>query len=173
TTASRIAAAINKKFGENGKGPARAENSGRVSVDVPSAFSGRAVDFVAALERLTVEADREAKIVINERTGTIVAGKDVHITPVSILHGNLTVEVETSFSVSQPNPLSGGETTVTPRVGVGVKEDKAQSVSLKDGATVEDLVRALMAIGSTPRDVIAILENLRAAGALEAVVEVI
>jgi len=92
---------------------------------------------------------------------------------VAIMHGSLTVEIQTSFAVSQPAPLSGGTTQVVPQVGVGVKEDKARNVVLKQGATVEELVRALNAIGSTPRDIIAILQNLRAAGALEAELEVI
>jgi flagellar P-ring protein precursor FlgI len=169
TTAARIAESINRKF----DAAAKAENAGRVLVEIPAAFAGRPVEFIAQLESLTVDTDHAARIVINERTGTIAMGKDVRIAPVSILHGNLTVEVETTFEVSQPAPLSGGETTVTPKVGVGVKEDKARNVSLKEGATVEDLVRALMSIGSTPRDIIAILENLRAAGALDAEVEVI
>jgi flagellar P-ring protein FlgI len=128
---------------------------------------------VAEMESLTVDADRRARIIVNERTGTIVMGKEVRISPVAILHGSLTVEVQTTFAVSQPPPLSTGETTVTPQVGVGVKEEKARNVVLKQGATVEELVRALLAIGSTPRDVIAILQNLRAAGALEADLEVI
>jgi len=92
---------------------------------------------------------------------------------VAILHGNLTVEIQTAFAVSQPPPLSPGTTQVVPQVGVGIKEDKARNVVLKEGATVEELVRALMSVGSTPRDIIAILQNLRAAGALEAEIEVI
>jgi flagellar P-ring protein precursor FlgI len=90
-----------------------------------------------------------------------------------VLHGNLTVEIQTSLVVSQPAPLSSGETAIVPQVGVGVKEEKARNVVLKEGATVEELVRALMAIGATPRDIIAILQNLRAAGALEAELEVL
>jgi flagellar P-ring protein precursor FlgI len=112
-------------------------------------------------------------VVVNERTGTIVLGKDVHIRPVAILHGNLTVEIQTTFEVSQPNALGQGTTEVVPQTTVATKEEKARSVVLKQGATVEELVRALAAIGSTPRDVIAILENLRSAGALEADLEVI
>jgi flagellar P-ring protein precursor FlgI len=92
---------------------------------------------------------------------------------VAILHGNLTVEIQTTFTVSQPNALSQGTTEVVPQTTVASKEEKARNVVLKQGATVEELVRALTAIGSTPRDVIAILENLRSAGALEAELEVI
>jgi flagellar P-ring protein FlgI len=125
------------------------------------------------METLTVDADRPARVVVNERTGTIVMGRDVHISPVAILHGNLTVEIQTSLDVSQPPPLSAGTTAATAKVAVDAKEDPARTVVLKQGATVEELVRALAAIGSTPRDVIAILQNLRAAGALEAELEVI
>ena len=113
------------------------------------------------------------RVVVNERTGTIVLGKDVRIHPVAILHGNLNVEIQTTYSVSQPNPLSQGTTEVVPQTTVTAKEEKARNVVLKQGATVEELVRALAAIGSTPRDVIAILQNLRSAGALEAEIEVI
>ena len=128
---------------------------------------------MAQLENVTVEADRPARVVINERTGTIVMGKDVHIAPVAVMHGSLTVEVQTTYQVSQPAPLGAGTTEVVPQVGVGVKEGKTRNIVLKQGATVEELVRALSAIGSTPRDVIAILQNMRAAGALEAELEVI
>jgi flagellar P-ring protein precursor FlgI len=101
-------------------------------------------------------------------------GGDVHISPVAIMHGNLTVQIQTTFAVSQPATLSStGATQVVPQTDVTGKEDKARNVILKQGATIEELVRALVAIGSTPRDIIAILQNLRAAGALEAELEVI
>jgi flagellar P-ring protein precursor FlgI len=92
---------------------------------------------------------------------------------VAILHGNLNIEIQTSYAVSQPNALAQGTTEVVPQTTVAAKEDKARNVVLKQGATVEELVRALAAIGSTPRDVIAILQNLRSANALEAEIEVI
>jgi flagellar P-ring protein precursor FlgI len=114
-------------------------------------------------------------VVINERTGTIVLGKEVRIAPVAILHGNLSVEVQTTFAVSQPPPLApdAAATVTVPQTNVTAKEERARNVVLKQGATVEELVRALAAIGSTPRDVIAILQNLRSAGALEAELEII
>jgi flagellar P-ring protein precursor FlgI len=175
TTATRIAEVINLKFAAPPGGKAvtaQAENSGLVSVVIPPAFADRTTAFLSELENLTVEADRPARVIINERTGTIVFGKDVHIAPVAILHGNLNVEIQTTFAVSQPEPLSQGTTEVVPKTAVGAKEEKARNILLKQGATVEDLVRALAAIGSTPRDVIAILQSLRSAGALEADVEV-
>jgi len=173
TTAARITAAINQKFASGSAPAAHASNSALVAVSAPEAYQGRIVEFLGELENLLVDADRPARIVINERTGTIVMGKDVRIAPVAILHGALTVEIQTVLNVSQPEPLSTGQTAVVPQTNVAVKEEKARNVILKQGASVEELVRALTAIGSTPRDIIAILQNLKASGALEAEVEVI
>jgi flagellar P-ring protein precursor FlgI len=172
-TASRIAKAVNTRFASSQTPVAHAESAGLVTVVVPAEFVARSTDFVAEIETLVVSVDRVARVVVNERTGTIVLGKDVHIGPVAILQGNLTVEIQTTFAVSQPGPLATGTTQVVPQTSVGVKEDKARNVVLKQGATVEELVRALTAIGATARDVIAILQNLHAAGALEADLEVI
>ena len=170
TTASRVAAALNTRFGD----VAHADNAGVVSVTLPPEYRSKSADFIAELERLTVEPDREAKVVVNERTGTIVMGKDVHIAPVAVMQGNLTVEVQTTFGVSQPSAFTtGGTTQVVPQTSVGAKQDPARNVLLKQGATVEELVRALAAIGSSPRDIVAILQSLKSAGALEAVLEVI
>jgi flagellar P-ring protein precursor FlgI len=169
TTAARIADALNERFG----GGARAENSALVSVSLPAQFQPNPTGFIAEMERLTVEPDRTERVIINERTGTVVMGKDVQVAPVAIIHGNLSVEVQTVMNVSQPAPLSTGSTQVTPQVAVGVKEQPARNIILKQGASVEELVRALNSIGSTPRDIIAILQNLKSAGALAAEVEVI
>jgi len=173
TTSERIVEAINQKFAGGATPPAHAENPGLVSVAIPPDFSARTMEFIAELENLAVEADRPARVIVNERTGTIVLGKEVRVSPVAILHGNLSVEVETIETVSQPAPLAQGATAVVPQTTVGAKEEKARTVVLKQGATVEELVRALAAIGSTPRDIIAILQSLRSAGALEAELEVI
>jgi flagellar P-ring protein precursor FlgI len=170
TTAARVAEALNKHFGAT---VAHAESSAVVAVDLPAAYTARPVEFVAEMESLTVESDRLEKIVINEKTGTIVLGKDVRISPVAILHGSLSVEVRTTLEVSQPQPLtSTAKTMVTPDVAVDVKEEKFKNVILEKGATVEQLVRALQAIGSTPRDTIAILQEMHSAGALDAEIEV-
>jgi flagellar P-ring protein precursor FlgI len=172
--AGLIAEAINKKYSNLLLPPAHAQNSAVVTVAVPGAYANRPVEFIAELEQITVEPpQRTSRIVVNERTGTIVIGKNVHVAPVAIIHGNLTVEVQTSYDVSQPAPLSNGQTTVVPQTQVKAAEDKAKSLILKEGATVEDLVRGLNSIGSTPRDIIAILQDLRAAGALDADLEVI
>jgi len=170
TTAARVSAAINKRFTAK---TAKAENSALVNVSVPEEFRGKPIEFIAELEVLTVEVDRAARVIVNERTGTVVMGKEVRISPVAILQGNLNVEIKTVLDVSQPAPLSQGKTTVIPEITVEAKEEKARNVVLKQGATVEELVRALTAIGSTARDVVAILQSLRAAGALEAELEVI
>jgi flagellar P-ring protein precursor FlgI len=100
-------------------------------------------------------------------------GKNVKIAPVAIMQGNLNVEIQTTMDVSQPAPLSGGTTQVTPQTSVSIKQEAARNLMLKEGATVEELVRALSAIGSTPRDIISILQNLKSAGALDAELKVI
>jgi flagellar P-ring protein FlgI len=173
TTAARVAEAVNRHFAASGEPLARADNPALVSVNIPAGFAQRPVEFIAEMERLTIDQDRAARVVINERTGTIVMGKEVRISPVAVMHGNLTVEIQTQFIVSQPAPLSTGTTEIVPDIGVGIKEEKTRNLVLKQGATVEELVRGLNSIGSTARDIIAILQNLRAAGALEAELEVI
>jgi len=173
TTSARIAAAVNKHF-TSAAPIAHADNAALVSVTLPPSYDRQSTEFISELETLTVEPDRAARVVVNERTGTIVLGKDVRIAPVAVLHGNLSVVIQTTFDVSQPAPFSpNGTTQVIPQTNVAVKDEKARNVVLKQGATVEELVKALSAIGSTTRDVIAILENLRAAGALDAQLEII
>ena len=172
TDNERIAAAINKQFG--GTTPvAHSENSALVAVTPPADWKERITEFIAAVEDVRVEVDRVARIVVNERTGTIVMGNDVRVSPVAILHGNLTVEIQTNLLVSQPNMNAAGTTQVAPQDKVTAKDEPAKNVVLKEGATVEELVRALTAIGSSARDIIAILENLHAANALNAEIEVI
>jgi flagellar P-ring protein precursor FlgI len=175
TTAERIAEEINQQFAAKGiPSVASAENSGTVQVKIPASYKGRASVFIAEMEGIKVEADVAARVVVNERTGTIVIGGEVSISPVAILQGSLSVEIQTHLLVSQPNPLSKtGTTQVVPEVAVNAAEQKAKSIDLQKGATVEQLARALLAIGATPRDIIAILQNLRAAGALDADVTVI
>jgi len=169
TTASRVAEVLNKHFGP----VAHADNSALITVVLPAEYAQRSTEFVAEMERLTIEPDNEAVIVVNERTGTIVMGKNVQIAPVAIMQGNLSVEIQTKFEVSQPNALSSGTTQVVPQTNVAVKQQAARNIMLKEGATVEELVRGLTAIGSTPRDIISILQNLKSAGALDADLRVI
>ncbi|HEY2843329.1 MAG TPA: flagellar basal body P-ring protein FlgI, partial [Bryobacteraceae bacterium] len=172
TTAVRVSEIVNKKFA--GAAPvALAENSALISVTVPAEFAARVTEFVADIEALEVDVDRPAKVIVNERTGTIVMGKQVRVSPVAIMHGNLTVEIQTIMQVSQPEPFSQGKTAVVPQPTTTSAEEKSRNLVLKEGATVEQLVQALSSIGSSPRDIIAILQSLRAAGALEAELEVI
>jgi flagellar P-ring protein precursor FlgI len=173
TTSARIAEVINKQFSDAAPPIAHAENSALIGVDTPAEWKTRMTEFIAALEDLRVEVDMPARIVVNERTGTIVIGKDVRIAPVAILHGNLAVEIQTNLLVSQPGPASKGTTEVVPETTITAKDGPTRNVVLTQGATVEELVRALTAIGSSARDIIAILQNLRAAGALDADLEVI
>ncbi len=173
STALRISKVINTTFAEASGPVAEPETSATVRVNIPPDYSTRVVEFIAGIEDLKVQADRPARVVINERTGTIVMGKEVRVSPVAIMHGKLTVEIQTTPTVSQPGPFSQGQTKVVDQTRVGANETPSRSIVLQQGATVEELVRALGAIGSTARDVIAILESLRAAGALEADLEVI
>lgn len=169
-TATSLVSAINTNFHAE---VAKAVHPGLIALTIPSDYQNKRVEFLGRVEGLPISRSATAKIIINERTGTVVMGKDVPILPVSILHGALTVEVQTRYDVSQPAPLGAGQTTVVPEQRVQAKEEKAKNVTLKDGATVEDLVRGLQAIGATARDVIAILDAIRAAGALQADLEVI
>ncbi len=175
TTAAHIVAVLNSHFGSEADTEplAQAESSAVVVVTIPDAYASRTVEFVAELEALTVEPDHRERVIISEKTGTIVLGKDVKLKPVAILHGALTVEVKTTLEVSQPAAFSSGQTAVVPQTKVDAKEEKAKSITLEKGATVDQLVRALQGIGSTPRDIITILESMRSAGALDAEIEVL
>lgn len=168
TTAVRLAKAINTAFRDTQDPLAKAENSGVVTVRIPTELRGQSAQFISEIEGLRVETDVVARVVVNERTGTIAFGKDVVILPANIMHGALTVEVQTDFNVSQPEPFSQGKTQVTPQIDVKVNEEKAKNISLPKGVTVERLVKALGGIGATPRDIISILQNLKAVGALAA-----
>ena len=172
TTAARIADAVNKRLGA-GNVIAHANNSDLVTVELPATAISDPIRFMAELERVPVNPDHLARVVVNERTGTIVFGGDVRIAPVAVMHGNLTVSIETSYQVAMPAPETQAQPTVVPTTTVAAKDEKSRNIVLQEGATVEELVKALSAIGSTTRDVIAILENLRAAGALDADLEVI
>lgn len=173
TNAARISEVINKHYGTGKIKLAQAESASLIRVAVPDAYRERSVEFVAELESLSVDADHVVKIVINEKTGTITMGKEIHIAPVSILHGKLTVEIRSSPLVSQPEPMSQGKTATAVTTEVSAKEEKAKSLQLQSGASVDDLVRGLLLTGCTPRDVVSILQNLKAAGALDAELEVI
>ncbi len=148
-------------------------DSRRVEIKVSAAASMAVPALLAHIENLAIEVRRRAKVVVNERTGTVVLGKDVHLGAVSILHGNFSVEVTTTYGVSQPNPFGTGQTEVVPESKVKASDAPARNVELSEGASVEQLVTRLQAIGATARDVVSILQAIQAAGALEAELEVI
>jgi flagellar P-ring protein precursor FlgI len=174
TTAIRTVEAIEGVFG---KGSATAVNAGQIRATIPPAFHGRVVEYIASIEGLDVSVDTAAKVVVNERTGTVVLGEHVRISTCAISHGNLTISVKNTLNVSQPPaPLvgsTGGQTVVTPDVQTDVKEQESRLMVVDETVTLGEVVRALNAVGVTPRDLVAILSALRAAGALQANFEII
>jgi len=170
TNAKRVVDALNMAFG---RAIASAMDAKSVRLSLPTEYQNRPVEFIAAVEAVSVEVDTKARVVVNERNGTIVIGSDVTLSPVSISHGNLSIQIETKLEVSQPQPFGQGQTVVVPDQKVTAQEQKSNFVTLNRGATVDDLIRALNALGVTPRDTIAILESLKAAGALQAELEIL
>jgi flagellar P-ring protein FlgI len=165
TTAARMERGINQHMGPE---VAKSLDGRSVMVKVPEAYKNRVVELIAELESVEIETDRKAKVVLNERTGTVIIGKDVRIGAVAINQGSLSIQIGTNFNVSQPELFSPGRTVVTPETKVQAEEKQSQLVMLKDGANVEDLVKALNALGATPRDMVAIFQSIKAAGALQA-----
>jgi len=171
TTSLRLADVINTHLGE---GLATPVSSGQVLVTVPDAFKGKVVQMIAAVEGLDVPVDIRAKVVVNERTGTIVMGQHVRLSSMAVSHGNLTIKIKTSFDVSQPNPASlGGQSVVTPEVDTKVEEEDGRVIQVDGSVTLGDLVKALNSVGVTPRDLVAVLTAAKAAGALQAELEMI
>jgi flagellar P-ring protein precursor FlgI len=167
TTTQRVVEAINRSFGE---AIAMPTNPYAIEVHVPQQFQrpGGNIAFLAQLEQITVTPDVAAKVVINERTGTIVIGGSVSILPVAISHGNLSVEIRSEPIVSQPAPFSQGQTTVVPNTSASVYQDNGKVVTLENVTTVQEVAQALNSIGIMPRDIIAVLQALKVAGALKA-----
>lgn len=172
TTANRVAQAINTSL--SGGGLASTLDAGTVKVAIPERYLGNPVGFVTLIEGLNVVPDYQAKIVINERTGTVVIGENVRISTVAISHGNLSLQVNERPEVSQPLPFSqGGRTAVLPRTDVSATEEKSPLFLVKHTVRIGDLVRGLNALGVSPRDLISIFQALKAAGALQAELEII
>ena len=188
-TATRTAGAINLRLGD---GIAKAVDSGTLKINVPENFKGGVVSLLAQLEDIDVSPDSVAKVIVNEKTGTVVIGENVRLSTVAVAHGNLSIEIKETKNVSQPQPFSprggksgplqmeggvivspGGSTVVTPETAVAVQEEKNRLLLLPKGETIGKLVRALNAIGVTPRDLITILQAMKAAGALQASLEII
>jgi len=170
TTASRIATAVNAKLGA---GTAKATDPAGVELTVPDARKEDLVGFLAEVEVLELEADGRARVVVSERTGTVVAGEGVRIRPVTVAHGGLSVRVQRQPVVSQPAPFGQGQTVSGSVDRTSAEEGGATAVALPATATVEDLARALNLLGAGPRDLIAILQAVKAAGALDAEIEVL
>ena len=170
STAEQVATVINQEWSMP---VAAVVDSRRIEVKVSAETPAAVPALLARIENLEVEVRRRAKVVINERTGTVVLGKDVHLGAVSILHGNFSIEVTTTYAVSQPNPLANGQTEVVPQTKVSTTEAPARNLELSEGASVEQLVTRLQAIGATARDVVSILQAIKAAGALDAELEIL
>ncbi len=169
TTAKRIAAAVNDYLGTKTAEPI---DPSTVQLSIPKEFKGNVVALLTEIEQLQVEPDMAAKIIIDERSGIIVMGRDVRVATVAVAQGNLTVSISESPQVSQPNPLSRGRTVVTPNTRVGVQEDGKKLALVKDGVSLQQLVDGLNGLGIGPRDLIGILQAIKAAGAIEADIEV-
>ncbi|MBF0192314.1 MAG: flagellar basal body P-ring protein FlgI [Magnetococcales bacterium] len=170
TTANRIVQSINDVFG---KPLALAKDSGTITLTVPPDYQGKVVNFVSRLESVQVDPDQRARIVVNERTGTIVMGENVRVSTVALAHGGLSIKIKESPQVSQPNALSQGATVVTPNTNLTATEKDARVLEMAEGVTLGDLVRGLNGLGVTPRDLIAILQSIKAAGALQADLEIL
>jgi flagellar P-ring protein precursor FlgI len=173
STAEDIASAVNLEFH---KPVAAALDSSRVDISVTEASAASVPMLISRVQKLSLKVHTPAKIVINERTGTIVMGGDVKLSPVSVIHGSLSIQVVTRYEVSQPlvAPLKGnaGQPVVVPDTTISVNDAPAQSMRLDEGANVEELVSGLHAIGTTARDVVAILQAIKAEGGMQADLEV-
>jgi flagellar P-ring protein precursor FlgI len=164
TSASRVAAVLNGKFPAS----AVAVDSTTVRVGLPTTWAGSQVDFISQIESLEITPDVPARVIINERTGTIVATARIHISNCAVSHGNVTISIASSPTVSQPNALSQGTTQVTSQTAATIKEDKGAMVALPELPTVEKVASALNALGVTPRDMMSMFEAMKEAGALQA-----
>ena len=165
TTVARMSSVVNGHFGG---GTALPVDGSSLKITIPDGHQIDKVSFIASLESLELRPDSLARIVMNERTGTIVMGEDVRLSTIAVAQGNLSLLISESALVSQPNPFGKGETAVVPQTSITVKEDKSELVVLSKGVSIGDVARALNAIGATPRDLIAIFQAIKAAGALHA-----
>ena len=190
-TAARAANAINSRFGQDFAKPI---DSGTLKITIPQSFQDKVVTLIAKLEDIDVIPDSVAKVIVNEKTGTVVIGENVRILTVAVAHGNLSIQIKEKKEVSQPLPFApsppgkgstptqvgggvvvapGGSTVVTPESEVTVEEESKRLLLVPEGNTIGELVRALNAIGVTPRDLITILQAMKAAGSLQAELEII
>jgi flagellar P-ring protein precursor FlgI len=169
TTAKRVAAAINDFIGTPTAEPL---DSSTIQISVPKAYQGNVIALLTEIEQLQIEPDQAAKIIIDERSGIIVMGRDVRVSMVAVAQGNLTVTISESPQVSQPAPFSRGRTRTVPRSRVGVQEDNVKLALVREGVSLQQLVDGLNALGIGPRDLISILQAIKASGAVQADLEV-
>src|SRR5688500_16871495 len=169
TTAKRIASAVNDFIGQPTAEPL---DPSTVQLSIPAKYHGNVVELITEIEQLQVEPDLPAKIVIDERSGVIVMGRDVRVSMVAVAQGNLTVAITETPEVSQPAPFSRGQTRVVPRTQVGVTEDGKKLALIRDGVSLQHVVDGLNALGIGPRDMISILQAIKASGAIQADIEV-
>ncbi|MFO8030930.1 MAG: flagellar basal body P-ring protein FlgI [Desulfohalobiaceae bacterium] len=168
STTQRVVERINEALGGDFS---RAEDISTISLQIPDSFQGNLVPLMASLENLTVSPDSRARVVVDEKTGTVVMGGNVRLSPVAVAQGNLQVTIEERPEVSQPAPFSPGETVVVPRTDIEVEEEE-QKLTMLSGAKLQELVDGLNSIGASPRDLISILRTLKSSGALHAELEV-
>jgi flagellar P-ring protein FlgI len=167
TTCDRVAKAINEALGA--KDCALAQDAAVVKVSVPEEYKDHIIKLVAVLENVRVQPDAVARVVINERTGTIVAGSHVRISTVAVAHGNLSIEVKSRYKISQPNPLSRtGTTSTVAETEATVEEENARLLIVNDGVDIAEVANALNSLGVTPRDMISIFQAIKESGALQA-----
>jgi flagellar P-ring protein FlgI len=171
TTALRMSDAINSTLGTVNAIPV---DAGTVRINIPETYEGNHVTLVSSLEQIEIQADIKARIVLSERTGTVIMGEKAMISPVAIAHGNLSVEIKEKKDVSQPAPFSEGETVTTPDTQVNVSEEKNKLLMVSpENADLGSVVKALNAIGVSPRDLITVFQAIKASGALQAELEII
>lgn len=169
TTALRMTNKINEMLKGN---YAKAQDSGTVEISIPGRYNNKIVQMIARVETLEVQPDTQAKVILNERTGTVVMGENVRISTVAVAHGNLTIQVTTEMQVSQPNAFAQGETRTVPQTAILADTGDEGMLGLVEGLSIGELVQALNDLGVTPRDLIAILQAIKAAGALQADIEI-
>ena len=167
TTVMRVASVINKQFGREVAVP---QNAAQLVLAIPPEYRGvpKQIEFLSTIESLEVTPDLNARVVVNERTGTIVVGKNVTVSEAAVAHGSLSVEISATPIISQPAPFSQGQTVVVPQTQTQVTTEKANMLVVPESASVQDIATALNALGVTPRDLIAIFQALKEAGALHA-----
>jgi len=166
TTAARIEQAINQNFGHR---VAVMSDSGTIHLDLVSMHMPSPAHAIGRIENITVEPERKARVVVDQRSGTIVMGDDVRISRVAVSQGNLTLQIEEAPVVIQPNPFSPGETVVVPRTGVGIRDEPGTGLAIvKEGTSLSEVIAGLNALGVAPRDMIDILKSIKASGALHA-----